>query len=108
MTGTHQKLMWAGCPIFRKQIKAMDKNILRNFVLVSALLVLAALVFAAIETKGKEVESRFGVFGVIVVAVLLLLSAYLFSTKQAAPVKPVAPAPAPTPVAPPPATPPIA
>ena len=55
----------------------MNKATLRMYAMIAGLLLLAAIIFSEIETKGKIVESRVGLLLVIVTAGLLLFTALL-------------------------------
>lgn len=70
----------------------MDKSTFRLFTMIASLLLLASIIFAGIETKGKLIESRLGILGVVVTAALLLLTAMMMEKKQ-----PPTPPPSPTP-----------
>lgn len=54
----------------------MKENI-RSIFIVAAMLLLAALVFSAVGTAGKSVESRFGLIAIAVIAVLLFSAVFL-------------------------------
>ena len=82
----------------------MNKDTLRSLTVISSILLLAAFVFAAIESKGKVVETRVGMLGIVVTAGFLFLAAYLINTKPPA-VPPTPPAPAPHPPVPEPPAP---
>jgi hypothetical protein len=55
----------------------MDRRTFKNFVIGSALMLIAAVVFLGIESHGRLAESRFGVVAILVIALLLFLAAFL-------------------------------
>lgn len=70
----------------------MDKKTIKNFVVGSALLLLAALIFLTVESRGRLAESRFGIIAIVVIAVLLFFAAFL--SKDEKPATKPTPAPA--------------
>lgn len=55
----------------------MDAKTLRGFVVIATLLLVAAFIFLCIESKGRFVESRIGIIGIVVIAAMLFLSAFV-------------------------------
>lgn len=60
----------------------MNANLMKMFVVVSTLILLAAYILEIAETKGKIIESRAGILGIMVIAILLFLSAFLTKNKK--------------------------
>jgi len=61
----------------------MDKKTLKLFVIGSALLLFAAIVFLGIESHGRLAETKFGVVAIVAIAVLLFLAAFLSKGEKA-------------------------
>jgi len=55
----------------------MDKKTIKTFVIGSALLLFAAVIFLGIESHGRLAETKFGVIAIMAIALLLFLAAFL-------------------------------
>jgi membrane protein implicated in regulation of membrane protease activity len=55
----------------------MDKKTIKTFVIGSALLLFAAVIFLGIESHGRLAETKFGVIAILAIALLLFLAAFL-------------------------------
>lgn len=55
----------------------MDKNLTRTFLVSAVILLFAALVFLAAESRGRALESRFGLLAIFATAGLLFLAAWM-------------------------------
>ena len=63
----------------------MDKKTIKTFVIGSALLLFAAVIFLGIESHGRLAETKFGVIAIMAIALLLFLAAFLSREEKPSP-----------------------
>jgi len=69
----------------------MNKELIKNFAIGAVCILFAAMAFLAIESRGQIVESRFGIFGLIVILGLIIIAAIVTKSIEAEKNEPISP-----------------